>query len=415
MVAHDSKSVSGTSVLDSRYSWFRLTLSVLIAVIGSAGMWVVVIVLPDVQAEFGVDRSDASLPFTATMIGFGLGNLLIGRLVDRFGIVFPLVGASVLLGIGFYLCTLTPNIWMFALIQGVFIGLGSAATFGPLIADVSHWFERRRGIAVAAAASGNYIAGTIWPLLLKDVIAQDGWREAYLLVAIASVAGMMPLTLFLRRRMSSHIADGTELSEVIEVARRRIDLSPRVVQGLLCIAGVSCCVAMSMPQVHIVALCADLGFGVTAGAEMLSLMLAGGIVSRLASGFLADYIGGVRTVLVGSFLQCSALFLYLPFDGLMSLYIVSLIFGLSQGGLVPSYALIVREYLPAKEAGVRVGLVMMLTVVGMAIGGWVSGWIYDLTGSYQAAFMNGIAWNMLNMLIMALLLWRTQEPKTQNA
>ena len=139
-------------------------------------------------------------------------------------------------------------------------------------------------------------------------------------------------------------------------------------------------------------------------------MLAGGLASRLVSGFLADYIGGIRTLLLGSVLQCVGLLLYLPFDGLASLYVVSLVFGLSQGGIVPSYVIIVREYLPAREAGQRVGLVIMATIVGMALGGWLSGWIYDLTGSYQAAFVNGIAWNVLNVSIMAAVLWRTRGP-----
>jgi len=326
-----------------------------------------------------------------------------------------MIAASLMLGAGFALGALSTNIWTFAIIQGVFIGIGSAITFGPLIADISHWFERNRGIAVAAAASGNYLAGTFWPLVLKDIIATESWRDAYMLVAVASIAVMMPMTLLLRRRLPPHAIELSPSTDAISVTKRRIDISPKALQILLCIAGISCCVAMSMPQVHIVAYCADLGFGVSAGAEMLAIMLAGGIVSRLLSGFLADHIGGVRTVLLGSFLQCLALFLYIPFNGLASLYVVSLIFGLSQGGIVPSYAIIVREYLPAREAGERVGLVIMMTVVGMALGGWISGLIYDLTGSYQAAFINGIAWNMLNMGIMALLLWRTREHKTARA
>jgi MFS family permease len=166
-----------------------------------------------------------------------------------------------------------------------------------------------------------------------------------------------------------------------------------------------------MPQVHIVAYCGDLGFGPTAGAQMLSLMLAGGVVSRLASGLLADRIGGIRTLLIGASLQCLALFLYIPFDGLASLYAVSLVFGLSQGGIVPCYAIIVREYMPAKEAGRRVGMVMMATTVGMAIGGWMTGWIYDMTGSYQTAFLNGIAWNLMNIAAMILVLRRTGSNK----
>ncbi|MEH6526936.1 MAG: MFS transporter [Sneathiella sp.] len=407
---HSPAITTDTPFLDSKYSWLRLFISVMISVVGSAGMWIVVVVIPSVQSEFGVDRSDATLPFTAVMVGFAIGNLVLGRLVDRFGIVVPMVMAAILLTLGFALTSQASNIWSFAVYQGVFIGIGSAAAFGPLIADISHWFEKRRGIAVAAAASGNYIAGAVWPFLLKDIIAADGWRDAYLIASLASLVIMLPMAFLLRRRIPAQTVDLGNTGSTHLSGLKFIQLSPRSLQILLGVAGVGCCVAMSMPQVHIVAYCADLGYGVAAGAGMLSIMLIGGIFSRLASGMLADYIGGIRTILLGSFLQCMALFLYIPFDGLMSLYVVSLIFGLSQGGLVPGYALVVREYLPAKEAGERVGLVIMLTVVGMALGGWISGWIYDLTGSYQAAFVNGIAWNMLNMLIMAFLLWRTKEP-----
>jgi MFS family permease len=170
---------------------------------------------------------------------------------------------------------------------------------------------------------------------------------------------------------------------------------------------------MSMPQVHIVSYCVDLGYGPAVGSKMLSLMLLGGVVSRLISGLMADRLGGVRTLLIGSALQCIALFLYLPSGGLTSLYVVSLVFGLAQGGIVPSYALIVREYMPSQEAGRRVGFVLMSTIAGMALGGWMSGWIYDLTGSYQMAFLNGIAWNALNIGIIALILMRTRtrQPK----
>jgi MFS family permease len=163
--------------------------------------------------------------------------------------------------------------------------------------------------------------------------------------------------------------------------------------------------------VHIVSYCVDLGYGPAVGAEMLSLMLLGGVGSRLISGLLADRLGGVKTLLIGSILQCIALFLYLPSDALISLYVVSLVFGLSQGGIVPSYAVIVREYMPAREAGARVGFVLMATIMGMAIGGWMSGWIYDLTGSYQLAFVNGIIWNGLNIGIMIWLLMRGR-PRT---
>jgi MFS family permease len=219
---------------------------------------------------------------------------------------------------------------------------------------------------------------------------------------------MLPLALALRRRVP--VEDASSPLGARDIADT-LRMSPATLQILLVVAGLACCIAMSMPQVHIVAYCADLGYGPARGAQMLSLMLGLGVVSRLASGLIADRIGGVGTLILGSALQCLALLFYLPFDGLTSLYVVSALFGLSQGGIVPSYALIVRDYFPAREAGVRVSLVLMATIVGMAIGGWLSGAIYDLTGSYQAAFLNGIAFNLLNMSIAFWLLIGRLRPR----
>lgn len=390
-------------VQDGPYAWFRLAISILLSTVGGAGMWVVVIVLPDVQTDFGVDRAGASLPYTATMVGFAVGNYILGRFVDRFGIVPPVIASALFLGAGFALAAVSPNILLFTVAQGVLIGLGTAATFGPLVADVSHWFLKRRGLAVACAASGNYLAGVLWPSFIKWSLVSNDWRETYLLIGALCVVLMVPLALALRRPPPASALSALPSGNTF--GGQPSGLSPTALQFLLVVAGLGCCVAMSMPQVHIVAYCVDLGYGIAPGADMIALMTGAGVVSRLLSGYLADKIGGVWTLLIGSVLQCAALFLYIPFNGLASLYLVSLIFGLSQGGIVPSYAVIVREYLPAREAGQRVGLVMMSTILGMALGGWMSGLIYDLTGSYQAAFLNGIAWNFLNMAIMVFILF----------
>ncbi|MDP3897937.1 MAG: MFS transporter [Mesorhizobium sp.] len=389
--------------LDGAYAWTRLAVSLALSTIGGVGMWAVVVVLPQVQAEFGVARADASLPYTMTMLGFAFGNVVIGRFIDRTGFMLPALISAAALGTGFILAALSPSIIVFALVQGLLIGVGSACTFGPLIADISHWFDRRRGIAVATAACGNYLAGAIWPMAMQPFLLAEGWRTTYLGIGVVCLVTMVPLALMLRRRPPHEGAVGAPAPRAV----LSIGVSPGVIQAMLVIAGLSCCVAMSMPQVHIVAYCADLGYGAARGAEMLSLMLLFGIVSRLASGLLADRIGGIRTLLIGSVLQGLSLLFYIPFDGLVSLYVVSALFGLAQGGIVPCYAIIVREYMPAKEAGQRVGIVIMATILGMALGGWMSGWIYDVTGSYAAAFLNGIAWNLLNITVMALLLWRS--------
>jgi MFS family permease len=395
--------------LDGRYAWWRLAVSLAVATIGGVGLWSAVVALPVIQAEFGVDRGGASLPYTATLVGFAVGGVAMGRLADRYGIRVPLTVGAVMLAVGYYAAAHATSYWQFVLAQALLIGmLGASASFGPLVADVSHWFQRRRGIAVAIVASGNYLAGTIWPPILQYALATIGWREAHLAIGLFCVVTMLPLALLLRQRPPFLHAS----SPVVAAAQAPLTppVSPPVLQALLVLAGLACCVAMSMPQVHIVAYCADLGYGPARGAEMLSLMLGLGVVSRLASGFLADRIGGIGTLILGSTLQCLALLFYLPFDGLTSLYLVSALFGLSQGGIVPSYALIVRDYFPAREAGTRVSLVLTSTVLGMALGGWMSGEIYDLTGSYAAAFLNGIAWNLVNMSIALWLLLSRRRP-----
>ena len=393
---------------DSLYSWTRLFIALLLATVGNIGMWVVVIVLPDIQQEFKIDRGTASIPFALTMVGFAIGNWVMGHVVDRYGITKTIILAATVNTAGYIAAMYVNNVYFLSILQ-FFIGLGTAAAFGPLIADTSHWFLKRRGIAVALIASGNYFSGAIWPPLFNNTLQSDGWRDVYWILALSTVFIMIPLSFLLAKKISEETARISDAASSDK--RQNVSISPKALTILLSIAGIGCCVAMSMPQVHIVAFCIDLGFGPAVGAEMLSLMLIGGIISRLINGLLADKLGGVYTLLIGSTLQCIALFLYLPFDGLVSLYIVSLVFGLSQGGIVPSYAIIIREYLPGADAGTRVGFVMMCTIMGMAIGGWMSGWIYDLTGSYAAAFWNGIVWNFLNIAIVLFLITRNRKSK----
>jgi MFS family permease len=398
---------TATSAYDaeSPYAWRRLALALLVSTIGGVGMWSVVVVLPAVQKEFGVDRAGASFPYTVTMIGFGLAGIFMGRLSDRFGVVAPLALGGLLLGAGYLLAAQAGSLATFALWQALLIGTGSSAMFGPLVADTSLWFTRRRGIAVAICASGNYLAGVVWPPLVQHVTATAGWRSTYAGVGLFCLLALLPLALLLRRR-APVLDAATSGATAATWPARPLGLSRGALQTLLVIAGFACCVAMSMPQVHIVAYCGDLGYGAARGAEMLSLMLAFGIVSRLVSGWISDRIGGLRTLLLGSALQGIALLLFLPFDGLVALYVISALFGLFQGGIVPSYAMIVRELFPPREAGWRVSTVLTATLFGMAVGGWMSGAVFDFTGSYSAAFVNGIAWNLLNLSIAWWLLRR---------
>jgi len=390
---------------DSPQAWARLALALLIGSIGSVGMWSVVVVLPVVQAEFGASRGAVSLAFTFAMAGFGLGGVATGRITDRFGIVPAMAISIVLLGLGYLLAGLSTTLWQFIAVY-LLIGLGTSATFAPLMAEASHWFERYRGLAVTIVASGNYVGGTIWPPLVNWGVQSLGWRGTHIVIGVFCAVAMSIVLWLLRAQIG-----GVKARNHDHAPPPRIDLrlSTNTLTVMLCVASVSCCVAMAMPQVHIVAYCGDLGYGVARGAEMLSLMMAFGVVSRIGSGFLADRIGGIRTLLIGSVAQGFALLFYLFFDGLTSLYLISAMFGLFQGGIVPSYAIIVRESMPAREAATRVGIVILASVVGMSFGGWVSGVIFDASGSYAAAFLNGLAWNAVNITIMTALLIRARQ------
>jgi len=402
------------STPDSPEAWRRLMVSLALMTLGASGMYGVSVVIPAVEAEFGASRSAASLPYTFTMIGFALGSLGMGWLVDRHGIRLPLLIGSVGMGLGFIAAGWAPALPAFVVAQGLMVGgLGLAATFSPLLADTTQWFERRRGIAVAVCASGNFLGGALWPPIIQHFVETVGWRATYVGIGVVCLVAMVPLALRMHRAPPRPSAAPPAGSGAPLPAHggptdpaRPLGLSPFALQTLLCMAAIACCVAMAMPQVHIVAYCTELGFGPARGAEMLALMLGTGIISRLASGLIADRIGGLRTLLLGSVLQCVALALFLPFDGLVSLYLISALTGLFQGGIVPSYALVVRELFPAGQAGSRVAWAITASMLGMALGGWMSGALFDLTGRYDAAFVNGIAWNLLNVAIVVMLLRR---------
>jgi len=395
-------------LIDSRYALGRLIVALLIMLMGSSCMFAVSVVLPQVQTEFGISRSEASLPYTLMMIGFGVGGYFMGKVVDRLGVTVALLIGSAGLLVGFIWASQSESIIGFALAHGLFLGLlGVSSTFAPLIADTSLWWNKRRGIAVAVCASGNYLAGAVWPNITVWGIDDIGWRETYFWMGIVCSISMALLSLLLLRRPPISAAIPSASTGVL-ASSRPFGMGTSHAQLLLVFAGLACCIAMAMPQVHIVAYCVDLGYGAARGAEMLSLMLAFGVVSRLFSGLICDKIGGIRTLLLGSVLQGIALLLFLPFDGLVSLYVVSAVFGLFQGGIVPSYAIIIREHFPPAETGRRVGAVIMATMLGMALGGWLSGKIYDLTGSYDVAMINGVVWNAVNIAIVLWLLWRVK-------
>ena len=386
----------------SIYPVVRLITSLVLVTMGGAAMYAVIVVLKPVSFEFGVGRGVASLPYMMFMVTGGIGGVVMGRLADRHGVMLPALIGCVGLPAGMAGAAFAEEFWQFCVSLGVLSGLlGTSALFAPMAADISHWFTRRRGLAVAIVITGTYFAGALWPPLVQASLDARGWRETFIAIAILMAVTMLPLVALLYRKPAALIE--ARAARAALGAGRPLGIAPGTLQCLLCAAGLGCCVAMAAPQVHIVAHVTDLGYAAQRGAEMLSLMLGTGIISRIGSGFISDRIGGLRTLLLGSVLQALALVAFLGADTLTLLFVVSAVFGLSQGGIVPSYTIIIRTYFPAHEAGRRVGWAMLFTFAGMALGGWMAGALYDLTGSYTASFINAVAFNVVNAVIVVFL------------
>ena len=396
---------------DSQQAWFRLAIIFTMSVIGTAGMWSVVIILPNIQNEFTLDRAASTYPYVATMFGYGFGNVIIGRMLDKIGIKKPIIFALSLLVTSYVLSFFAKNVFWLSTIQ-FFLGFSAAAFFGPMMADISNYFYKRKGLAVSLVASGQHLCGAIWPFVIKDFIIEGDWRNAHLFIALVCSI-LIPILFYFLGNKVPKMNNEQKLTTQDEDINSKVNLSisNRQIQILLMIAGVLCCVAMSMPQVHIVPLCIDNGYGLAVGTEILSFMLFAAVASRVIFGFLSDKIGPIQTLILGSSLQAIYLTMFLPFNSQLSLYIVAICFGLSQGGIVPIYAVIISKFLPSNEVAERVGWLIFATIIGMSLGGWLSGEIYDFTNSYRLAFINGIFWNIMNLCIMIYLFIIYQNSK----
>ncbi len=385
------------------YPLIRLATVLALMTLGCSAMYAGVMVLEPLALELDTGRGNSSLIYGTFMIGFALGGVFMGQLADRMGIMIPALIGSLALPAGFYLAAHASSILEICLAFSLLCGfLGSSFSMAPLIADISHWFSRRRGLAVGIAFSGSYVAGAIWPPILQRMFDAQGWRESFVDLALLTLILMALLSLLLYPRSPINKQLPTASSANSNLTNSAI--SAGTLQSLIYLAGFGCCVAMAMPQVHIVPYVMDLGHPAIRGAEMLGLMLGFGVISRVGSGWLSDRIGGLATLVLGSALQVAVLIAFLTGNSLVFLYGISIAFGLSQGGIVPSYTIILRAFFPPKQAGWRISTSFLFTIAGMAFGGWIAGLLYDLTGSYTVSFLNAIGFNILNLWVAASLL-----------
>jgi MFS family permease len=370
---------------------------------------VLVVALKTVAAEFDWPRSVPSTASSLVYLGAGVGGMLMAWLSDRIGVMWPAMVGATMVGIGAMVASRSTDAMDLWLSHGILIGLlGNAATFAPLVTNITRWFDRRRGVAVALVASGQSVSGAVWPSVFGYGIEEIGWRSTMFYFGIFVIATMAPLALFLRRRPPIALPAGRRSEP--RSGEPVLGLSPSLVLAMVSLAIVGCCIAMAMPMVHMVAFCSDLGYQPQRGAEMLSLLLAAAFLSRLFWGRLSDRIGGLRTILFGAAAQAAVLAFYIVIENLVALYALSISFGLAFGGIVPAYTLVVRELFPSREAGWRIGVVYFFGTVGMALGAYLGGALYDLTLSYPPAFLGGVLANLATIVLIGALVLRQMQP-----
>jgi MFS family permease len=396
----------GPRSIESRTSWTIASISLLLLALSFGGMWITAVGLKSVAADMGGARSVPSLATSLAWLGSGAGGILMGRIADRYGIRWSVISGSTMMMVGLLISASATQPWQLYVGHGLFMGLiGNSGLNAPLMVYVSRWFDRRRGSALALISSGGYLAGFVWPTIFERSIAAFGWRGTMAGFALFQFALIAPLAIaFLRAPPDMISAGGAEAQS--EGRRTVFGWNANAVFAILAFASFLCCVTMSMPQQHLVAFCTDLGMSATLGAAMLSLLLGMGFFSRQAWGWVSDRIGGLLTALLSSALQGIAMSGFLFAQGEYSVFTVSVAFGIGFSALIPAYILTIRELYPLSEAHWRVPTLMLLSGAGMATGGWLAGYLYDLHGYYTPAFLTGVAFNIANLSLLFILVVR---------
>lgn len=390
--------------IETRASWVVAAVSVALLGLSFGAPWITSVALKPIAEEMGGARSVPALASSLAWFGSAVGGILMGQVANRFGIRWTVMFGSAMICLGLLIST-GGQPWQLWLGHGLFMGLlGNAGLNAPLYVYVSAWFDRRRGSALALISSGGYLAGFVWPTIFERSIANFGWRSTMIAYAVFQLVLIVPLAAWFLRpppkaaAVAAHHANGAKPTV--------LGWPPNVVFALIAIASFMCCVTMSMPQAHLVALCTDLGITATMGAAMLSVLLGAGLISRQVWGLVADRIGGLSTALLSSALQAAGMTGFLLTQDEVGLFVVSAAFGIGFSALIPAYVLAIRDLYPASEAYWRVPTLLLLSGTGMAVGGWLAGYLYDLYGYYAPAFATGVAFNLINLSMLMMLVAR---------
>ncbi len=365
--------------------WGLLAAAMAIVGVAMGALFSLGVFLAPIQSATAWSRTDISAVALLAWVTLGIGSFLWGALSDRTGPRGVIIVGGVFLGLGLVVASRAAALWQFTLVYGVFVGLAVGAFYAPLTSLVTRTFTRRRGLAIALVSAGAGLGNFAVAPLVRWLISLYDWRTAMLLLGDLAWLTIIPLALVFRA--ASRPAPPTPhvpASHGPDLALADIARSPQF--WLIALTHFACCVAHSGPIFHMVANATDHGVGMMSAAVVFGLAGLASIGGRIATGLLADRFGAKRTLVAVLALQAPAILLYVVIRGTASFYLLGLVFGVSYGGVMPLYALLTREYFGQRAMGGAYGAIYMLQAIGMGLGAYGGGWLYDRLGGYGWAF-----------------------------
>jgi MFS family permease len=369
------------------YGWVIVGAGIVVTCVGFGAMLSLSIFLQPMAETMGWSRAGISTAATLNWLCMGIGTFMWGALSDRFGTRAVVLCGGVLLGLGLATASQAATLGQFQILFGVLVGVATGSLYVPMTATTTRWFTAHRSLAVALVSAGLSLGSSVMGPLARWMISAYDWRTAMLVLGEIALLVIVPAALLVREPAAVPGA-GAAATAGAGGQEFTVGQALRTPQfAAIALAYFACCGAHSGPIFHMVTHAIDHGIPVMAAATVLSVAGLASLSGKIVCGLVADRVGAKRTLIVGLAIQAVAVSLYVFTRDLVSFYGLALMFGFAYGGVMPLYAILVREYFGARIMGTAFGAVAFVSTLGMSLGPWAGGWLYDAWGSYFWLYM----------------------------
>jgi MFS family permease len=396
------------SAPEPRYAWVMLVIGTALLALNLGALSSISVFLKPISEDFGWSRGATAFAYTSAALTMGIAGVLWGRLADRYGARVAVVFGAIAQPTALTLLAGINSLPQFYAFYIVLAACGVAAVNVPIIANVGLWFTRRKGTALGVLSAGGPLGQIIVAFVAGQVIVAYGWRAGYLALAVVYAVISIPLAFMVRTppvlaagRAGAH---ATGLGAPI--------LPTSTVVAWLSVATIFCCATMSVPIVHTVAMLTDRGMPYNDAVRVFLVMVGSGMFGRILLGRITDHLGGLWSYFLTSLLQTALVFWFVRLDSLPALFLLSALYGIGYSGTMTSVWVCLRELVEPRVAATSLAVVVMFAWVGMGFGGWHGGHAFDLTGSYERAYLDAVGTSVVNLLVVGALIRRAARART---